>query len=164
MSQESNSKGPKFVEPTSKGKYRTVILVLIIVCISFAYLYFQEGSENSDLKKQIKQVQTSTTTTPSTTRITTTTTPSSQIAKIDVIAKNNDSDRTTARIKQDFADRVVVTQVPSEMGIEETAIVVNNPAFEDLANELVNALSAGIGLVPEGLQASVADIVIYVKS
>jgi|GEM_PF-3834961 hypothetical protein len=166
MKQKSISEGPKFVEPAKKGRYYFVILVLLIALAALGYFYSEINSENSDLKRQLEQTSVTTTTMSLSpvSRETTTTVPSAEIAKVDIIARNNDSDRTTSRIEQDFAGQVQVTQVSSDTAISSTVIVVNNPAFEDLAQEIVTALSGTVGLVPEGQQASVADIVIYVKS
>lgn len=163
MSRKSKDSGPRFVEPARKGKFYFVIFFLLIACAVLGYLFYETRNENLDLKKELKSATTITTTTkPKST--TTTTVPEKLVANIDIIARNNDSNRTTERIRTDFPDQVEVTQVSSYNAISETVVVVNNPTFEDLANEIVEALSSSVGMIPEGQKASVADIVIYVKS
>ena len=165
MSKNSMNDGPRFVKRVKKGRYIAVILVLAIACGALGYLYLQADSENSDLKRKIRSSEIVTTTTKAISpRVTSSTVPPSGIAKIDLIARNNDSNKTKTRIETDFEGKVVVTQVSSDTAIAATIIVVNNPAFESLAQEIVEALGGTTGLVPEGQQASVADVVIYVKS
>lgn len=164
MKKDSNKELPSFVKPVRKGKFIVIILVLLVVSGALGFLYVQARNENSDLNRQVKNLQTTTTAKKSATPTTSTTIPESQLAKVDILANDNNSEKTTTRIQQDFDGKVNITKVPTTSPIDATVVVVNNPEFEELAQQIVDALGGTIGIVPEGQPASVADIVIYVKS
>jgi len=104
------------------------------------------------------------------TRATTTTTttvnsqPESTTASIDVVAKNNDSNATTARLNKDYVSKVTVKQVSSQDSFDATIIVINNLQFVDLGNEIATTLKGTVGEMPEGQIDTGADITIYIKS
>ncbi len=104
------------------------------------------------------------TTTTTTTAAPTTTAPSSNVANIDVIARNNDSNQTTSRINTSFEGKVKVTQVSTTATIASTVVVVNADKFATLAKQIADALGGTVGTTPSGAPTSDADIVVYVRT
>ena len=109
--------------------------------------------------KETKTSDTSSTTTP-----TSAVPPLSNCVSVDIIARNNNSDKTTARLNTDYSGKVTTKQISSDVAISKTIIVVNNETSKELASEIATTLKGQVGETPEGLPTSTADIVVYVIS
>ncbi len=103
-------------------------------------------------------------TTTTTTTVPTTTAVDSNVATVDVIARDNDSNQTTTRINTSYDGKVKVTQVPTTATIGATVVVVNNEKFASLAEQISGSLGGTVGTTPAGAPTSTADIVVYVRT
>jgi hypothetical protein len=139
-----------------------LLLIVFIVLTAFFYMKYEDEKDTNRQLKSHNEKAVPTSTTTSTSSTTTTTIPVA--ATVDIVAKNNDSSRTTSRINTDYAGKVTTTQVPSTTSIKDTVIVVNNEQFADLANQIATTLKGTVGPVPADVPLSTADIVVYVAS
>lgn len=147
-----------------KKRWKSFFILVLVSALSAGatFLFFKMQDDGSATLSSVSTTS-ATTTIPSTT----TTQPEDAVAHVALIAEDNDSDATMARLIGDFEGQVNVTQVGVSVPITQTVIVVGNTLFDVLATQIATTLNATLGQAPGGQLGQLesdADIVVYVAN
>ena len=84
--------------------------------------------------------------------------------RIDVVAFENDSNQTKAKLETEIGETADISQVDSAEEFNDTIVLINNADLAELANQIAELTNGEVGAIPQGGQPSDADIVVYLRS